>query len=103
MNRVLYIVSIVLLLFECCSKDKLIKKEEEDDTLSLPFDSALIKIDLVTNSAPGNSRDIHFFNSLKGIAVTFYGSIYLTIDGGITWDLKYEAQAEDQPLYQYYL
>jgi photosystem II stability/assembly factor-like uncharacterized protein len=100
MKRIFCILSIILLVMISCEKNSSIVPDDPVEEKSLPFENASIKIDLVTSSAPGNTRDIHFFNSLKAIAVTYNGTIFLTIDGGVTWNLKYDPPVSDQPLFQ---
>lgn len=100
MKRILWVVSISLLIFVSCEKNTPPVPDTPPEQKTLPFENASIKIDLVTTSAPGNTRDIHFFNSTKAIAVTYNGSIYSTIDGGATWELKYKPPINDQPLFQ---
>jgi photosystem II stability/assembly factor-like uncharacterized protein len=90
MKTVLYTIPVILLLLVSC---------EKDDRLTLPYENDSIRIDLVTNSAPW-ATDIHFFDSLKGIAATWEGSIYSTMDGGKTWEVRYESPVKDQRLYQ---
>ena len=67
---------------------------------TLPFENDNIKMELVSSTAPDFIRDIHFFNISKGIAVTYDGKIYMTIDEGVTWTLQYTNPIPNQPLFQ---
>lgn len=100
MNRIICISLILSLFVNSCEKNNPPVPEIPPVEVSLPFENSSIKIDLITTSAPGNIRDVHFFDSLKAIAVTYPGTIYTTTDGGSTWNLQFAALNNDQPLYQ---
>lgn len=101
MNRVIYVSFFILLTTLGCNKDLTSDIQPGNpDAKILPFENDNIKMELITSSAPGNTRDIHFFDAAKAIAATYNSEIYLTIDSGKTWTLQYKNAIKDQPLFQ---
>lgn len=97
MNKILFISLFGFLLFASCKKDPFIVDGE-----ILPFENDNIRIELVSNSLPSNTRDIHFFNSSSGLAVTYNGEIYKTNNSGSKWDLKFSNLNSQQRYFQIY-
>lgn len=95
MKNLIYISFIGLLLTAGCKKEPSIPY-----STTLPFENDDIKLELVTDSAPSSIRDIFFFNSSTGIAVSYAGKIYKTTDNGVSWDVKYTNPTANQPFYQ---
>lgn len=95
MKKIVFISLIMIFTIVGCKKDDPITYGE-----TLPFENDNIKMELVSSTAPDFIRDIHFFDVSKGIAVTYDGKIYMTIDEGVTWTLQYTNPTPDQPLFQ---
>lgn len=93
MRNTIYILTFAILLFVGCKKDKSISHLP-----SLPYENDQIKFELVTSSAPFGIRDILFVNESTGIAVTYEGKIYKSINSGIDWNLQYSSPIADFPL-----
>ncbi len=101
MKKCIYFSFFLLLLTISCEKNPVpgpVIDDQKGETL--PFENKNIKVTLVTSSGPANTRDMYFFNSSKGIAVNYYGEIYLTQNGGITWTQQYKNPIDDQPFFQ---
>jgi len=96
MKNVLYI-TIFICLFAGC------KKEPDLPAIAtLPFENNYLRLELVATSLPSFIRDIYFFNAATGIAVSYDGKIYRTIDGGVNWTIQFNNSTSDQPFYQIY-
>ncbi len=71
-------------------------------TATIPFENNDIKIAFAAALpfvSAASVKDMHFFNELKGIAITNAGEIYKTTDGGINWSRRY-ASADSMALHQ---
>ncbi|MBF9239559.1 hypothetical protein I2I05_19360 [Hymenobacter sp. BT683] len=66
--------------------------------VSLPFEDASLKLEVVTTSLPDWVTDIHFADASVGLAITYTGSIYRTTDSGKKWTLQHSNATADQPL-----
>ncbi|MBC7383534.1 MAG: hypothetical protein H7296_11195 [Bacteroidia bacterium] len=95
MQKLIYLSLIAYFLTAACKKDKFISANK-----TLPFENDKLKLELVTASAPSFIRDIFFFNSETGVAVSYDGKIYKTTDNGLSWSMKYTNPTANQPFYQ---
>lgn len=96
-------LSFLLLLTISCEKNPLpLPSSEIQNGETLPFENDNLKVTLVTTSGPANTRDMYFFNALKGIAINYYGEIYMTQNGGSTWTIQYKNPVSNQPFFQIY-
>jgi photosystem II stability/assembly factor-like uncharacterized protein len=95
-------LSIIILLSVASCKKETQSVFPETLTDSIPFENNDIKIEFA-GSLPfalnASVTDLHFFDALKGIAITNAGEIYKTTDGGISWSRKY-ASADSIRLHQ---
>ena len=97
MNKVIYISLIFFLATASCKKDNSNPAQTGE---TLPFENESIKLELISSTVPSNIRGIHFFNPNTGVAITYEGKIYKSIDTGITWTLQYSNPVSNQPLFQ---
>ena len=67
---------------------------------TLPFENANIKLERISSSVPANVRAVHFFNPSSGVAISYEGKIYKTVDNGLTWTIQYSNPITDQPFSQ---
>lgn len=99
MKTVIYSLLIICLVTTGCVKDPAIPLPGE----KLPFENDNLKLEIVSAPLPTNIiRNIYFFNASTVLTITYDGKIYKTIDGGITWTLKYSNPILNQPFYQIY-
>lgn len=97
MNKVIYISLILLFATASCKKHNPLPFPAGE---TLPFENGNIKLELISTAVPVNVRDIHFFNASTGVAITYEGKIYRSIDNGVTWTLQYSNPTPNQPFYQ---
>jgi photosystem II stability/assembly factor-like uncharacterized protein len=97
MNRVIFISLIFFLATASCIKENPNPAKTGE---TLPFENESIKLEVISSTVPANVRGIHFFTPATGIAITYDGKIYKSIDNGITWSLQYSNPVPDQPFYQ---
>jgi photosystem II stability/assembly factor-like uncharacterized protein len=88
-----FIIPTLLVLTSC-------KKSNINKETVLPFENNNVKLELVNSSMPFNICGIYFLNAFNGIAITYYGNIYRTIDKGNNWTLQYTNQTSNQPFFQ---
>lgn len=100
MKKLLFLSFSLLLTISCEKNPFPLPTVKNTDGETLPFENDNIKVTLVSTSGPANTRDMYFFNALKGIAINYYGEIYMTQDGGISWSLQYKNSINDQPFFQ---
>ena len=97
MNKEIYISLIFFIATVSCNKDNPLPLPIGE---TLPFENENIKLELISSTVPANIRGIHFFNHSTGVAITYEGKIYKSIDNGVTWTLQYSNPTPDQPFSQ---
>lgn len=101
MKKQICFIVIPLLLTAGCEKYLAPEPGDPDPSaVTLPFENDILKISLVTDDGPVNTRNILFMDALKGFAVTFYGEIHKTVDGGVNWTQQYKNPVSYQSFYK---
>jgi photosystem II stability/assembly factor-like uncharacterized protein len=77
----LFLLLVGLSLIVSCEK-------EEEEQLEFPYQNKDFVISWISHS-PEWFSDIHFKDELNGVALTNFGTVYVTEDGGKNWDLVY--------------
>lgn len=93
---------LCLLIFatswSACTKYPLPESQRE---ISFPYTDEHIQMEVVSTSLSEKIRAMHFINSQTGFVYTYEGELYKTLDGGITWVLKYSSPFQYQSYFQF--
>ncbi len=91
MKNILFFLFFALFISSCKKEENNIKESE------LPFENDNLRVEVISENAPANIRDMQFFNANEGLAATYDNKIYRTENAGAEWEIVYKDTTPNQP------
>lgn len=93
-------IALVMAMSSCTKEDADVTPHPQLASATLPFESNTLAVSVASTTLPLGTTSIYFLSEATGLATTYEGKIYRSLDHGLTWAPQYSTAVPNQPLYR---